>query len=284
MNTSSSALGISDNGIIVGTGVHNGDTHAYAMVPASATPTPTPTPTPTGTPTCTPGPLWYNGDFNGVNGFANEMNTSIGSGEFASVYDDFVVTDSGGWNITSVFSDNLLNTNVTGATWEIRTGVSEGNGGTLVASGMTMTPVVTPTGRSGFGFTEYMVEVIGLNVHLPALPAGQFYWLNVTPIGDLTGRSFDSDTSGANCVGTPCGNDMNAFFNSNVPPGSNFVGQATDFSMGVNGTAGSGCGSPSPTPTATATATPTPTPTPTPTARPRVTPAPRPRPTPPPRP
>ena len=33
MNTSSSALGISDDGVIVGTGVHNGDTHAYAMVP-----------------------------------------------------------------------------------------------------------------------------------------------------------------------------------------------------------------------------------------------------------
>jgi hypothetical protein len=34
MNTSSSALGISDNGVIVGTGVYNGATHAYAMVPA----------------------------------------------------------------------------------------------------------------------------------------------------------------------------------------------------------------------------------------------------------
>jgi hypothetical protein len=54
MNTSSSADGISDNGIIVGTGVHNGDTHAYAMVPAS--PTPTSTPTPTGTATATPTP------------------------------------------------------------------------------------------------------------------------------------------------------------------------------------------------------------------------------------
>jgi hypothetical protein len=32
-NTSSSALGISDNGIIVGTGVYNGVVHAYAMVP-----------------------------------------------------------------------------------------------------------------------------------------------------------------------------------------------------------------------------------------------------------
>jgi hypothetical protein len=37
MNTSSSALGISDNNVIVGTGVYNGQTHAYAMVPATAT-------------------------------------------------------------------------------------------------------------------------------------------------------------------------------------------------------------------------------------------------------
>ena len=64
-NTSSSADGISENGIIVGTGVHNGEIHAYAMVPvggptptpsatATATPTPTGTHTPTVTPTATP--------------------------------------------------------------------------------------------------------------------------------------------------------------------------------------------------------------------------------------
>jgi hypothetical protein len=35
MNTSSSALGISDSNIIVGTGVLNGQTHAYAMVPVA---------------------------------------------------------------------------------------------------------------------------------------------------------------------------------------------------------------------------------------------------------
>lgn len=58
MNTSSSALGISEDGVIVGTGVHNGETHAYAMVPAAPTPTPTPSPTstPTATPTATPTP------------------------------------------------------------------------------------------------------------------------------------------------------------------------------------------------------------------------------------
>jgi hypothetical protein len=237
-----------------------------------------PTPTPSGTPTCTPGPLWYNGDFNVVNALANEMNTSIGSGQYARVYDDFNVPSGPGWNVTSVFSDNLPeNTNVTGATWEIRQGVAEGNGGTLIASGMTMTPVVTPTGRCDFSFCEYMVEVIGLNV---SLVEGR-YWLNVTPIGDLTGRSFDTTTSGANCVGTPCGNNQNAFFNSNFFD-ANFTSTAnegvpSDFSMGVNGT--TGCGG-TPTPTATATATFTPTPT----TPPRTTPTPRPRPTPPPRP
>ncbi|MGI8955612.1 MAG: hypothetical protein ACR2II_01705 [Chthoniobacterales bacterium] len=198
----------------------------------------TPTPTPSATPTPTPNgnALWYNGDFNDVNGLANERDTSLGAGQYASVYDDFNVTDSQGWDVTSVFSNNLSSTNVTGATWEIRQGVSAGNPGTLIASGTTVTPTVTPTGRSGFGFTEYMVEVEGLNVHL-----GQgTYHLNVTPTGDLTGRSFDSTTSGANCVGTPCGNNQNAFFDSNFF-GSFFastadLGQPYDFSMGVNGT------------------------------------------------
>ena len=59
MNTSSSALGISEGGIIVGTGVHNGDTHAYAMVPVAPSPTPTATATvtPTTTPSATPTPM-----------------------------------------------------------------------------------------------------------------------------------------------------------------------------------------------------------------------------------
>ncbi len=54
MNTSSSAEAISENNIIVGTGVHDGATHAYAMVPVTPTPTPSPSPTPSVTPTATP--------------------------------------------------------------------------------------------------------------------------------------------------------------------------------------------------------------------------------------
>ena len=185
-----------------------------------------------------PGSLWYNGDFNGVNCIPNERNTLVSQ---AAVYDDFNVTASQGWHVTAVFSDNLLFVNppgyVAGADWEIRTGISEGNAGTLVASGTTQTPLVTFTFRTE---NEFMVEVTGLNVFLPMLPSGQHYWLNVTPVGNGTGRFFNSNTSGTNCVGTPCGNDQNAFFNSTYfgtyfTNTNNYDGQP-DFSMGVIGT------------------------------------------------
>jgi hypothetical protein len=182
-----------------------------------------------------PGSLWYNGDFNGVNGLANERNTIITQ---AAVYDDFNMNFA--WNIGGVFTNVLANSTIIGADWEIRTDISEGNHGTLVAHGSVGVGenlIITPTGRSGFGFTEYMVEVTGLNLGLPSLRGT--YWLNVTPIGSGTGRSFNSTTSGQNCVGTPCGNDQRAFFNSTYF-GAYFTstsneGQPYDYSMGVIG-------------------------------------------------
>jgi hypothetical protein len=184
-----------------------------------------------------PGSLWYNGDYNYVNALANERNTGVSQ---AAVYDDFNVTSPLGWHVTAVFSDNLLSAVVTGADWEIRTGVSEGNPGTLIASGTTNTPIVTPTGRGG-ELLEYRVEVTGLNIFLPVLPSGQHYWLNVTPVGNGGGRSFNTTTFGDNCVGTPCGNDDNAFFNSTTfgaffDHSYNQCTGCVDFSIGVVGT------------------------------------------------
>jgi hypothetical protein len=185
-----------------------------------------------------PGSLWYNGDWNEENALSNERNTLVTQ---AAVYDDFNVTAPLGWNVTAVFSgDILLNTVVTGADWEIRTGVSEGNGGTLVASGTTNSPTVIVTDQCSINFCASQVEVTGLNVFLPMLPSGQHYWLNVTPVGNGMGRSFNVTTSGTNCVGTPCGNDQNAFFNSTYF-GAYFTstsneGQPSDYSNGVIGT------------------------------------------------
>jgi hypothetical protein len=174
---------------------------------------------------------WYNGDFNGNNGLANGINN--GSWSQANTYDDFVVP-AGGWLVTGVFSNDLMSfTGTTQAYWEIRSGVSAGNGGTLVASG-TDTATQTATGRSGFGYTEYTVEVDGLSLFL----APGTYWLTVAPVGPGSGNSYVSTTSGANAIGNPPGNDDNSFFNSstfgaNFTPASNYVGAPADFSEGV---------------------------------------------------
>jgi hypothetical protein len=186
-----------------------------------------------------PGSLWYNGDFDGVNGLANEQNTVVFD---ARTYDDFIVSDSGGWDVTAVFSDNLADTGITGANYEIRQGVVEGSGGTLLFSGTTAAPNVTATGRSGFGYIEYQVEIDGLSIHLDP----GTYWLNVTPIGDSNGRSFVSTTSGADAVGQPPGDDGLAYFDSDyfgfhwILSTDPLLANGHDFSMGVIGTAGGG--------------------------------------------
>jgi hypothetical protein len=180
--------------------------------------------------------LWYNGDFDGVNGLANGQNT----GFTAAVYDDFNVTGPG-WNVNAAFTNDLLTTaaGITTANWEIRSGVSEGNGGTLLFSGLNAPVTVTPTGRSGFGLTEYTVQVNGLSV---TLGAGT-YWISVQPIGNGSQISYNSSTIGANCIGTPCGNNDNAFINSasfgfnfHTTTDPQFAPGNIDFSDGVIGT------------------------------------------------
>jgi hypothetical protein len=175
---------------------------------------------------------WYNGD--PVNNFSvgidNGINTVVAP---AMVFDDFVVP-AGGWTVTGVFSDNQMNfTGVTQAEWEIRSGVSVGNGGTLVASG-TSTASQTSLGLSGNGLTIYQIEVNNLNV---SLAAGK-YWLSVAPVGfGPADQSSSAFTVGANAVGTPPGNDQDSF--TNIPSlglnycGCTSAGQVRDWSMGV---------------------------------------------------
>jgi hypothetical protein len=186
-----------------------------------------------------PGSLWYNGDLNHVNGLANEQDDLLGFGEYAHVFDDFNVTDSPGWHLTSLYSNNYMTYIETGGLttaveWSIHQGITEGNPGTTVASGTSTDFAITV--HSQDELTEYTVRVLGLNINL----APGTYFLNVTPVGNGHGRSFDSDTSGVGCVGTPCGNNGNAFFDSNFF-GANYQstaeqGQPGDFSMGVIGT------------------------------------------------
>jgi hypothetical protein len=178
--------------------------------------------------------LWYNGDADLRSGLINVNTPSYQ----AAVYDDFNVP-SGGWTINTVWSNNEMGFTASQAYWEIRSGVSAGNGGTLVASG-TNPATQTATGRIVQGSIEYTIQVTGLNVNL-----GQgTYWLTVVPIDSVGGAvSYITTTSGANASGSPPGNKGNSFINASAPynynftPASDYIYNPVDFSMGVAGNA-----------------------------------------------
>ena len=109
---------------------------------------------------------FYGGDFdnNNVNahGLANETDGIVsGSPYGAATFQNFVVSGSA-INVTRMFTNNLQDI-ITPATayWEIRSGVSEGDGGTLIASGDGAN-TVTATGRERNGRLEYTNLVGGL--------------------------------------------------------------------------------------------------------------------------
>jgi hypothetical protein len=76
-----------------------------------------------------------------------------------------------------IIFDGVVKLDPNEATWEIRTGISEGDGGTLIASGQGFV-AIQPTGRGGNG-PEYSVAV---KVNPPVSLSGGVYWFNLTPL------------------------------------------------------------------------------------------------------
>ena len=150
--------------------------------------------------------MFYSGDFDPNNpnadGLANENDAfAFGNPYGAATYQNFVVTESA--YIPTMFTDNLSSLDPSTGYWEIRSGVSEGNGGTIVASG-TGAMRQTPTGRSAFGYSEYKDEVV---VSVSLGPGT--YWFAVVPNDPGNpGRSFNSNTFGLNRVGTEIDNEQ----------------------------------------------------------------------------
>jgi hypothetical protein len=188
--------------------------------------------------------LWYNGDMNQA-GLDNEVVKIVGGEAYSYVYDDFTVTGAP-WHVTSVWSNNLMSyTGVTQSGWFIRSGVSNGSPGTLIASGTSAAATMLATGRSATVLSvlryEYRVEVSGLDITL----APGTYWLSVVPVVPGWNISFISATAGANAVGTPPGNNANSFIVNRYDLGSIYnhfvpiyphLSNSHDFSMGVSGT------------------------------------------------
>jgi len=191
-----------------------------------------------------PNCVFYGGDFDpdnpNANGLANENDATVGGNPYgAATYQNFVV--NGGLFVGGLFTNNLSSLHPTQGYWEIRQGVSEGNGGTLIASGTASGANFShvPTGRSGFGYTEYQDAIAGISVSL----GDGTYWFAVVP-NDVpvtakdyanSGRSFNSNTFGLNSMGTQISNQQ--YFNSSLF-GANFTnanneGVFQTFSSGV---------------------------------------------------
>jgi PEP-CTERM motif len=202
------------------------------------------------------GILWYNGDYDNRDALANGTAGINFNGPFvqvSKVYENFVVPTGQVWTITSVFSTNEIlyqsGAPVTMASWEIRSGLSSGNGGTLVASGDTAA-TNTPIAENPSNFYNFTPSLVTATVASVKLTAGT-YWLSVVADNSdpfFADQSYIETTSGANSVGVPPGNDGNSFISNNLPAGKpgayNFTATSTiegagnwDYSMGVGGTA-----------------------------------------------
>lgn len=180
--------------------------------------------------------LFYGGDYNPVfwysDSLSNENDASVHGDPYGSaVYQNFVVPDGQTWNVSALFSNDIMTLSPTSAYWEVRTGVSEGNGGTLLASG---------AGSDSYHlkgeFEEYTNTVSGLNLTLgPGM-----YWFAVVPEAPgQQGRSYNTNTFGQNSVGIQVADEQ--YFNSPFY-GYNFTNAGNlsifpIFSSGVIGTA-----------------------------------------------
>jgi hypothetical protein len=182
----------------------------------------------------------YGGDFDGRDAWVAQTGPIDGR-----VYDDFNVASQ--ITVSGLFGNYLdFGAVYSSASWEIRTGIVQGNPGTLVASGSALTTTIA-TGRSGFGALEYQVSISGLNVVLN--PGTYFMSLS---IDDTTSSQsiYLCTTSGTDIptvgdpnpvvAGGPVANG-NSFYNSSFF-GHNWIniteamgGTANyDFSYGVN--------------------------------------------------
>lgn len=165
---------------------------------------------------------WYAGDPSAttlVPLAAFAWTTNVPSpGYIAYTFDNFTWTNANGGMVDTIGGHfmSTLGTPITGVTyaqWEIRSGVSVGNAGTLIASGSGV-PTLTSTPFTS-QFVGYSVPDPVARVELDvadfALAPGN-YWLGFS-IGDAGAGAtgFVAETVGANGIGGPL-NDGNAIY------------------------------------------------------------------------
>ncbi|MGD1022141.1 MAG: hypothetical protein ABR880_05105 [Candidatus Sulfotelmatobacter sp.] len=124
--------------------------------------------------------LFYGGDINPASpnaaGLSDENTLLILGG--SSTYASFTLKEISA-SVTGIVFNLQADANFDPqtATYDVRTGVTEGNGGTSVASG-TSNISLAATGRNFLGLNEYTVAV---QLSAPLLIGPGEYWFNLTP-------------------------------------------------------------------------------------------------------
>jgi hypothetical protein len=141
---------------------------------------------------CTRNCLWYAGDTvfaeTGWNALWNGYNPNYAGYTGQTWVPFFAAYNSNGWynavKITSVTFNEVTSSatapNVTAMTYAFKTGISEGSGGSTVASGNCTYIQPVATGRSGYGdFTEYAYTC---QLATPVtVYTGSVEWVNILP-------------------------------------------------------------------------------------------------------
>jgi len=187
--------------------------------------------------------LFYGGDINpndpNAVGYSDENTTQVsGSSTYGAVAIPAGHTATIGGILFNIQASAAFDPST--ASYDIETGVTEGVGGTSVASGNGQV-FVQQTGQNVFGFNEYSI-VVKVNPKFVAA-GGQTYWFNVTPNctnvatdgSCQVGRFFASNTTdGANNLHGSLQPLHEIFFNS---PFFGFTwANWCDAALGLNGT------------------------------------------------
>ncbi len=162
--------------------------------------------------------LFYGGNFDSRSGGAAQQDAFISS----AIYDDVTIPAGPAQEITGVGGEYLMTAAGLAQTginlwWEVRQGVSAGNGGAVIIGGHVSTTTLRQnTGRSGFGLTEQLLFAKFQENNAP-LQGGATYHLAVSMVDpDANAQmGFVSTTGGVNGVGGPLGNG-NSFWNSST--------------------------------------------------------------------
>lgn len=185
--------------------------------------------------------LWYNGDPDGQSSAPNYRFWTPYRTLSRFILEDFTVpTADAGWDIDTIWSDNLIYSNSTFSqvSWDILTVRPPEQPGqpytyNRYVAGGRGPATISPTNFQVSGQPVVRVSISGLNVRLDP----GTYWLVVAPFFDV-GDSFSyspsaiATTSGTNAIGTPAGNNGNSFRSGYEPL---FSPDTADYSMGIEG-------------------------------------------------